>query len=386
VSFCQSERVQTLSSGEVKPNSYLTVTEPRTQLVAWGDEADLWNGVQFTNGIAISSNGVHTSGLNADGTVVVWNFRELPVGWNEVPVGLSNVVAIAEGDNFSLALRGDGTIVTWAQEPGLTVPLPPADLTNVIAISASFGGNCLALKTDGTVSAWGNETQPAPPGLSNVVAIATGPGYDLALTANGRVVDWLGTDWTSVKAPADLQDVVAVAAGGSYGLALKSDGTVVGWGIYTDPLGGGKPADPPAGLSNVVAIAAASYSLALKADGSIVEWAFGSETNDAVLVTNIDFGVKTVVAITAAPSNSLALVGDVDSVLHGLMTNPTLDAAGFGISVPSQSGRVYRLEYRAALENSSWHALPLVGGTGGPLRLTDPDPSDTTRFYRVRRW
>jgi alpha-tubulin suppressor-like RCC1 family protein len=66
-----------------------------------------------------------------------------------------------------------------------------------------------------------------------------------------------------------LSNVVAVAAGYGFGLALKSDGTVVKWG-WDDYL---PDVSVAAGLSNVVAIAAGSYDcLALKNDGRIVGW------------------------------------------------------------------------------------------------------------------
>jgi len=68
--------------------------------------------------------------------------------------------------------------------------------------------------------------------------------------------------------PAGLTDVVAIAAGDGHALALKSDGTVLGWG---DNRFG--QASPPPGLSDVIAIAAGQWnSLALKSDGTLVGW------------------------------------------------------------------------------------------------------------------
>ena len=51
----------------------------------------------------------------------------------------------------------------------------------------------LALKTDGTVIAWGDNRQGQiiiPEGLSNVVAIAAGGFHNVALLQNGTVVTW----------------------------------------------------------------------------------------------------------------------------------------------------------------------------------------------------
>jgi hypothetical protein len=54
--------------------------------------------------------------------------------------------------------------------------------------------------------------------------------------------------------------------------------------------------------------------------------------------------------------------------------------------VPTLNGRVYRLEYKDALTDDVWTALPLQAGTGGALQLTAPGVSVSQRFYRVRQW
>ena len=60
----------------------------------------------------------------------------------------------------------------------------PAGLSNVIAIAAA-ASHSLALKNDGTVVGWGDNTfgqTNAPSGLSNVVAIAARDGRSMAIT------------------------------------------------------------------------------------------------------------------------------------------------------------------------------------------------------------
>src|SRR5438309_502348 len=112
-----------------------------------------------------------------------------------------------------------------------------------------------------------------PPDLSNVVSIAAGPSANLALKSDGTVVAW-GLNTTVVASmPSGLRDVIAIAAGGNHGLAVKSDGTMVGWG--TDP-------PPPPGLSNVVTIAAcysASVAIIDPAPPRMTVTRFG-KTND----------------------------------------------------------------------------------------------------------
>jgi alpha-tubulin suppressor-like RCC1 family protein len=61
-------------------------------------------------------------------------------------------------------------------------------IRNVVAIAAG-NGYSLALKSDGTVSAWGrfcNKPAGAPGGLSGVVAIAAGQNFCLAITTNAE--------------------------------------------------------------------------------------------------------------------------------------------------------------------------------------------------------
>jgi alpha-tubulin suppressor-like RCC1 family protein len=135
----------------------------------------------------------------------------------------------------------------------------------VIAIAAGRDHN-LALKVDGTVTAWGRndaaETN-VPPGLSQVKAIAGGAGFSLALKSDGTVVGWGNDVYGQATPPPDLSNVISIAAGAAHGLALKSDGAIVAWGAAWP----GMTNIPPV-LTNGTAIAAGWYhSLAIVFDG-----------------------------------------------------------------------------------------------------------------------
>jgi hypothetical protein len=127
---------------------------------------------------------------------------------------------------------------------------------------AGGGYHSLALKNNGTVTAWGDNSSgqtSVPPGLSNVVAIAAGGYHSLALLTNGTVVAWGENGAGQTNVPAGLSNVVAVAAGGFHSLALKKDGTVVAWGDNT-----AGQTNVLIGLSKVVAITAGYlHSMAL---------------------------------------------------------------------------------------------------------------------------
>src|SRR5207249_9936969 len=103
--------------------------------------------------------------------VVAWgsNF----VGEGAPPAGLSNVTAIAAGDYFNMALKCDGTVVTWGAGPGV-----PADLSDVVEIAA--GRIAAALKADGSALAWSAQLSTIP--TTDVLSIAGAGFYVMGLS------------------------------------------------------------------------------------------------------------------------------------------------------------------------------------------------------------
>jgi alpha-tubulin suppressor-like RCC1 family protein len=156
-------------------------------VVAWGD--DSWGQIDvpvgLSNVVAIAAAGNHSLALTANGAVVAWgeNFDADGdfVGQSEVPAGLNNVAAIAAGEYHSLAVKNDGSVVVWGDNSQSQCS-PPSNLSGVVAV-AGGGGHSLALKADGSVAAWGNSlnAQCDIPGLSNAVAIAAGDSHSVVL-------------------------------------------------------------------------------------------------------------------------------------------------------------------------------------------------------------
>lgn len=325
-----------------------------SEVAVWGGsngETNLPTGL--TNIIAISGGSSSCLALKSNGT---------PVGWPSAYSGSNNLIAIA-GANPSMGLQTNGNVVY--SSVGLV-----SGLTNIVAIAPRIYGY-LALRNDGTVI--GNASIA---GLSNMVAIAEGNGHSLALKIDGTVVAWGAWSYGQTNVPAGLSNVTAIAAGYNHSLALKADSTVIAWGRNLE-----HQTNVPAGLSNVVAIAAGGYhSLALKNDGTVVSWGNGNGQ------TNVPAGLTNVVAIAGGQYTSLALIGNGPPVLQVPMINPVISTNNFSLSLPTQSGRVYVLQYKNLLSESNWTDLPLLAGNGGTILLTDTAANNSQRFYRVLRW
>ena len=285
----------------------------------------------------VATGAYHTVASKGDGTVWSWGYNakgQLGNGTltditNPVQAtGLTNVIAVAGGDLHTLALKADGTVWAWGYNffgqlgrapfnfTDSTTPVQVFGLTDVIAI-AGAGKRSLALKKDGTVWAWGAESNvtndtnatiySAPiqvAGLADVVAIAAGGDatggvnveVSMALTWDGKVYTWgynssgqLGLGHTSTKflpkeVTALTQPAVSISTSGLHSAVLLEDGTQRAWGHN----GGGRlgdgttinrssPVQVLGALAKVVDITAArSHTLALHGDLSVNAWGSNS--------------------------------------------------------------------------------------------------------------
>ncbi|PWW01251.1 putative repeat protein (TIGR02543 family) [Paenibacillus cellulosilyticus] len=220
------------------------------------------------------------------------------------------VVQIAAAQNNSIALKSDGTVFAWGNNV-TSWAKPPEGLTDVVEIYAK-DTVFLARKSNGTVVVWGsNEASETtiPNGLNNVISMASAGHHTLMVSKSGVIsgagtaVAWGLNGNGQSDVPVDAQAAVTkVAAGSYYSMALKINGTVVDWG--TNGLGSTlKPAD----LSNVVAIDAGyMYALALKSDGTVAAWGKEYDENGILNVS----GLTGITAISANSTHALALKSD----------------------------------------------------------------------------
>jgi alpha-tubulin suppressor-like RCC1 family protein len=192
--------------------------------------------------------------------------------------------AIAGGQLHSLALKEDGTVLAWGRNlddqlgdgtnTDTSTPVqvqdpndPSGYLSEVEAIAAGSSHN-LALKNDGTVWAWGNNTNGRESPLFGSISGQLGD-------------DEIPRSSTPVQVDGLPDGIEAVAAGLAYSLALKDDGTVWAWGFnQVGQLGDGTNTDTStpvrvSGLDGVRAIAAGGGNgLALKDNGTVWAWGF----------------------------------------------------------------------------------------------------------------
>jgi hypothetical protein len=93
-----------------------------------------------------------------------------------------------------------------------------------------------------------------------------------------------------------------------------------------------------------------------------------------------------VTAIATGFGSWLTISGNGPPVVKGSLSDPARSPDSFSVSLATQSGRVYALEYKDSLAGATWTPLPLVAGTGHERTLTDSTAAGPRRFYRVQRW
>ncbi|MCL2698734.1 MAG: hypothetical protein FWE68_00305, partial [Defluviitaleaceae bacterium] len=222
--------------------------------------------------------------------------------------------------------------------------LVPAISPNTAALAATQGtgtisaseGTSMAIKTDGSLWAWGRNTSgelgdgtttnsPAPVKvMDDVTAVSTGWSHTMAIKTDGSLWAWghnefgqLGDGTTTRRlAPVKvMDDVVAVSAGSNHTMAIKTDGSLWAWGCaFFGKLGEGTgntagfrviPAKVMDGVSAVYA--GYSYTMAIKTDSSL--WAWGNNIGNNIMdsLDKRDIPVKVmdgVIAISVGGGNT----------------------------------------------------------------------------------
>ncbi len=186
---------------------------------------------------AIAAGAEHTVVLAQDGTLHAWGdnaYGQLGDGtssdhWTPTTVNMNGALAgktitvIAAGAHHTVALASDGSIYAWgrnefgqlgdgtamARAAPVAVTMSGALAGKTVTAIAAGAGHTLALASDGTLYAWGQNTwgqlgdggtlgQRTPVAVTMsgvlagkaVVAIAAGSGHSVALTSDGGLYAW----------------------------------------------------------------------------------------------------------------------------------------------------------------------------------------------------
>ena len=290
---------------------------------------------------AVSAGEYHSLGLRNDGTVWAWGYNAFGQLGNNTTTNsnkavevlntsgtpLSNIVAIAAGENHSLAVDSSGNLWAW-------------------------GYNNSGQLGDGTTT---NHLEAEQISLSGtmVTQVAGGGFYSLAITSTGTVLAWgantygeLGDGTTTNRltpvAVQNLTSVASIGAGQYHSIATESNGSVWTWGFNNNgQLGNGtfdsSNHDSPAQLTGITAASGANvgsaggyHTLLINSGGVLTTWANGmyGQLGDS------QFGyasspVTAVFTVTQNTTTSLWVNGSAPSGGNGTFANPynTIEAA-----------------------------------------------------------
>lgn len=215
------------------------------KIYSWGNNANGRTGQATTTGnttsptqvgsatdwTQVSAGLAHVLALKSDGTLWSWgqaangrlgNGTTTPDVTTPTQVGAAtDWKVVAAGNNFSMAIKTDGTLYTWGTAAngrlGNGTTTPDVSTPTKIGTDTDWnilcgaGGFALAIKTNGKLYAWGNNANGQ-----------TGQG---TTTGNTTTPTQVGSDsdWENVSAN---NCVVAVKGGQLYGWGLNTNGAV----------------------------------------------------------------------------------------------------------------------------------------------------------------
>ena len=255
-------------------------------VVAWGNSSygGTAPGNVSSGVVAVYSTQLAFAALKTDGSVVAWGGES----WGGIDPGItSGVVAVYSNDDAFAALKSDGSIVAWGgsvsggvlsiatysnYSNGWIYTSVAASLSSDVVAVYSTGQAFAALKTDGSIVAWGNSSNGGlDPGItSGVVSIYSTINAFAALKSDGSVVAW-GYGPYGGTTPGNVSSGVVAVYSTIYAFAaLKTDGSVVAWGQSS--YGGTTPGGVSSGVVSIYSTSGAFA--ALKSGGSVVVWGY----------------------------------------------------------------------------------------------------------------
>jgi len=395
-------------------------------------------------GIASAGSAYHSVTVQSDGTMQAWGYngygqlgdgtatdRANPVTVTDnTPATINGISAIATGQLHTLALKTDGTLLAWGNNeygqlgdgtiinrsnPVVVKDAQGSPITGVTAIAAGIFHN-LALKSDGTLLAWGtnwggqlgdgskiDRHNPVTVLVaSGIIAIAAGDAHSLALKTDGTVLAWgnngagqVGNGSTvnqtspvvvSDTSATSINNVAAIAAGGSHSIALLTDGTMLAWGYNGfGQLGDGSSNNSinpvvvtnagATAISNITAISAGqAHSIALKSDGTVLAWGhnFYGQLGDSSTTDRAN-----PVAVTDSVGSTITGVGAISAgLMHTLLlkSDNTMLSCGSDQYGQLGFGTLVNKYNPVAVRTTGYATMTNIVATSGVVSTADSIP------------
>jgi alpha-tubulin suppressor-like RCC1 family protein len=281
-------------------SSYKSISSSSTHTMAIGIDGTLW------------AWGNNANGQLGNGTT---SKAESPV-----KIGIdTNWKMVSCGDGFTIAIKTNGTLWSWGKNNNgqlgngssttYSSPRQVGTDTNWKKIDTDTEGNsAIALKTDNTLWSWGygaynqlgqsnnsNILSPTRIGTATTLwkDVSMGSSHTLAIKSDGTLWAWglntygqLGDNTLTNKllptAVLTSGSWISISAGGGFSTAIKSDGTLWAWGknnIYQlgmNVTGTRKtPRNIRSTITDWISVSSGNeHSIAKRRDGSI--WSWGS--------------------------------------------------------------------------------------------------------------
>mmetsp|Transcript_11673 Transcript_11673/g.19178 ORF Transcript_11673/g.19178 Transcript_11673/m.19178 type:complete len:413 (-) Transcript_11673:454-1692(-) len=297
--------IQAPSTGDVSTQGRMVINSSAVEIVA----SRTAYAARTTNGSIIAW-GVAAAYAGAD----VYSAPAVPI---HTLVGNQGAFAGIDGNGGVVAFggSGNGNNVT---ESGYLQQLS-SNVTSIVASAAAFA----ALKTDGSVYAWGNTytaagvSSESNPELMNVIQVAATRTAFAALLSSGKVVTWgssyNGGDSSGVALALQSDVVYVLGLPGAF-VAFKDNYRIVVWG---HPDSGGDASSVSAQLSDTP-IASIAYTsgamIAVTRNGSVISWGKADRGGD---VSAVQSQLANVTAVVGNKMAFAAISGDGGVVAWG---------------------------------------------------------------------